>query len=73
MFYSGYPALMGNLCAGYFLHTVSLSIVRNSKNPEKNNRDLFWGYFLVFISYCIVGVLGYIGYTGVDFKTYEDF
>ena len=70
MFYSGYPALLGSLCAGYFLHTCSLSIVRNSANPEKNNRDLFISYFLVFISYAICGVFGYIGYIGYDFKSY---
>ena len=74
MFYSGYQlgyaALLGSLCAGYFLHTCSLSIVRNSANPEKNSRDVFISYLLVFISYAICGVFGYIGYIGYDFKSY---
>lgn len=70
LFYHKYPSLLGILCAGYFLHTCSLTIVRNSKNPEKNTRDVFIGYLLVFISYAICGSLGYIGYMGVNFASY---
>ena len=70
LFYNKYPALLGILCAGYFLHTCSLSIVRNSANPEKNTRDVFLGYLLVFISYAICGALGYIGYIGFSFASY---
>jgi hypothetical protein len=39
-------------------------------NPQNNTRDLFWGYFLVFISYATVGVMGYIGFIGFDFRNY---
>jgi len=70
LFYSNYPQLLGVLCAGYFLHTCSLSIVRNAKNPEKNTRDVFIGYLMVFFSYAICGTLGYIGFMGVDFADY---
>lgn len=70
LFYGNYPQLLGVLCAGYFLHTCSLSIVRNSKNPEKNTRDVFIGYFMVFVSYAICGSLGYIGFMGVNFASY---
>jgi len=59
-----FPPLLGILCTGYFLHTVSMDIIRKSKTPEKAGRDMFWGYFLTFISYCIVGTLGYIGFMG---------
>ena len=45
----------------------SLSIVRNAKNPEKNTRDVFIGYVLVFFSYAIVGSLGYVGFMGEKF------
>lgn len=62
--------MLGILCSGYFLHTCSLSIVRNSKYPEKTNRDIFLGYFMVFCSYAIVGALGYIGYMGTNFSDY---
>jgi len=65
LFSGNFPVLLGVLCAGYYLHTCSLNIIRNSKNPEKNTRDVFMGYLLVFISYAICGSLGYIGYLGV--------
>ena len=70
LFYKNYPQLLGVLCAGYFLHTCSLSIVKNAKNPEKNTRDVFIGYLMVFFSYAICGSLGYIGFMGVDFSHY---
>ena len=68
LFNSNYPPLLGIMCAGYFLHTCSLSIVRSSKNPEKNTRDVYIGYLMVFISYAICGSLGYIGFMGTDFS-----
>ena len=52
------------------MHTCALSITRSAKNPEKVTRDLFIGYLLVFISYALVGALGYIGFIGVYFKGY---
>jgi solute carrier family 38 (sodium-coupled neutral amino acid transporter), member 9 len=65
-----FSPLAGILCTGYFLHTCSLPILRSSKNPENNTRDLFWGYFLVMISYVICGCLGYIGFTGINYASY---
>ena len=70
LFYGNFPQLLGVLCAGYFLHTCSLSIVNSSKNPEKNNRDVFIGYLLVFISYAVCGSFGYIGFMGQEFSGY---
>ena len=67
MFNLNFAPLAGDLCTGYFLHTCSLSVLRASKNPENTNRDLFLGYFLVFISYAIVGLFGYIGFIGSEF------
>ena len=57
-----FPGLMGILSGGYYLHNISLPIVKNSKNPENNLRDLFLGFFLVFLSYSICGMLGYVGF-----------
>ena len=68
MFNSNFAPLAGTLCTGYFLHTIAQPVLRQSKNPEKNNRDLFIGYFLVFLSYALVGVFGYIGFVGYDFR-----
>ena len=70
LFYGNYPQLLGVLCAGYFLHTCSLSIFRNMAHPEKKSRDLFIGYFMVFISYAVCGALGYIGFMGASFSAY---
>ncbi len=55
---------MGILGGGYYLHNISLPIVRNSAKPENNVRDVFLGYFLVFISYSLCGFFGYYGFTG---------
>jgi len=57
---------MGILGGGYYLHNISIPIYRNSKNPEKNLRDIFLGYFLVFLSYSICGVLGYYGFSSYE-------
>ena len=64
LFSGGFSALMGTLCTGYFIHQCSLPIIENAAEPEKNYRNVFFGYFFVFITYCIVGNLGYIGFTG---------
>jgi len=67
-----FAPLAGDLCTGYFLHTCSLSVLRSSKNPEKTNRDLFLGYLLVWISYSVVGLFGYIGFMGYSFRDFFD-
>jgi len=33
-------------------------------------RDLFWGYFMVMVSYLASGALGYIGFLGIKFEDY---
>lgn len=70
MFSTQFSSLAGCLGTGYFLHTCSLPILKANRNPENNTRDLFWGYLMVFISYATVGVMGYIGFMGFDFRTY---
>lgn len=67
---SGFPPLMGILGGGYYLHNITLPIIRNSKNPENNKRDVLIGYFLVFISYIVCGSLGYYGFSGSYFFDY---
>jgi len=61
---------MGILAGGYYFHNISLPVIRNSRNPENNVRDVFIGYFLVFISYVACGVLGLYGFTGSSFEDY---
>jgi len=56
---------MGILGGGFYLHNMSLPIYRNSKKPENNVRDIFIGFFVVFLSYAILGIFGYIGFSSV--------
>jgi len=70
LFNSNFSPLAGILCAGYFLHSYSVPILRSSKNPEKNHRDIFLGYLFVFLSYAVCGTMGYIGFVGYGFKDY---
>jgi hypothetical protein len=67
LFNSNVSPIAGILCAGYFLHTISLPIIRSSAAPEKVMRDVFIGYIAVFISYLVCGSLGYIGFMGFSF------
>ena len=63
------PALLaGTLSMGFFCHTAILPILKNNKNQEKNIRDLFLGYIFVGFVYIFCGVLGYIGFSGKEFK-----
>jgi hypothetical protein len=64
---------MGMLSGGFYLHNITLPIIRNSANPKSNVRDVFIGYFLVFISYSVCGTLGYFGFTGEYFINQPDF
>jgi len=66
---SHFAVLMGILGGGFYFHNISLPVIRNSKNPENNERDVLIGYFLVFLTYCFAGVLGYYGSVGETFST----
>ena len=67
---NNFTPLAGVLGIGYFLHPVSIPIARNSKNQKNNERDLFWGYTLVFLSYILIGFTGYFGFSSVSFKDF---
>jgi hypothetical protein len=67
LFSSNFAPLMGILGGGYYLHNITLPIIRNSANPKNNARDVFIGYFLVFISYTLCGIMGYFGFSGTYF------
>ena len=68
LFNSQFSNLAGILCAGYFIHQCSLPIIARAKEPEKNIRNVFIGYFMVFTCYAVVGTLGYIAFAGSSFK-----
>jgi hypothetical protein len=63
------PSMMaGTLTLGFFSHSFVLSMFKNNANQENNKRDLFFGYCLVSFTYVSVGVLGYIGFSGINFQ-----
>jgi amino acid permease len=70
LFNADFSPLAGALGIGYFLHTVSLDIVRNNANQEKNERDVFLGYLLVGFTYISVGIMGSIGFVGSYFSEF---
>ena len=70
MINSNFTPLAGVLGIGYFLHPVSVPIVRNNEIQKNNERDLSRGYLLVFLSYIIIGIFGYLGFSGVIFTEY---
>ena len=67
LFNTNFSPLAGQLGIGYFLHTVSIPIIKNNEKQENNERDVFLGYVMVAASYILVGVMGYIGFMGIIF------
>ena len=61
--------ISGALSLGFFCHSVILSIMKNNRNQENNQRDLFIAYILVTLTYIIIGIMGYIGFSGSDFSS----
>lgn len=65
--------LAGVLSLGYFSHSFVLPVLKNNMHQENNKRDLFIGYILVMLTYLIVGIMGYIGFSGEYFKDSGEF
>ena len=70
LFGTAYAPLMGILGGGFYCHNMSLSIVANAKHPEHNNRNILAGFFLVFLTYSVIGVTGVYGFTGSNFEAF---
>ncbi|XP_012062936.1 PREDICTED: sodium-coupled neutral amino acid transporter 9-like [Atta cephalotes] len=51
-----FPALTGLLAMSFFIHNIVINIMQNNRNQEKNGRDLTIAYFLVTLTYIIIGV-----------------
>jgi len=65
--------LAGMLSLGFFSHSIILPILKNNEKQENNRRDLFIGYLLVCFTYIFIGITGYIGFSGKEFKgRFED-
>ena len=61
--------LAGTLSIGLFSHSIILPLMKNNRKQENNQRDLFIGYILVTLTYIIIGLMGYIGFSGSDFSS----
>ena len=68
LFASQYARLMGILGGGFYLHNISLPIIARNPNPKTNERDLFIGYFMVFLTYITFGIVGYLGFSAEEYK-----
>ena len=60
--------ITGTFSIGMFCHSVILPLMKNNKKPENNQRDLFFGYVCVTLTYIIIGIMGYIGFSGSDYS-----
>lgn len=70
MFNSNFAPLAGMLGIGFFLHPIALPIVRSNRNQRNNERDVFLGYLFTFLSYLVIAIFGYIGFSGSYFTEY---
>jgi hypothetical protein len=70
LFNSQFTPLMGILGGGYYFHNMSLSMLHNAEKPEHNTRNIAIGFFLVFLTYSLIGVLGVYGFTGQAFSEF---
>jgi len=71
LFNTNFSPLAGVLGVGFFLLPLTVPIVRNNLLQEHNERDVSYGYFLVFLSYASIGLFGYFGFMGVYFSEYD--
>jgi len=58
--------LMGTCSLGFFAHSIIMPIMKNNEKQENNTRDLAFGYLLVVLTYIILGLSGYIGFSAKD-------
>ena len=61
--------LTGSLSMGFFSHSVILPLIKNNKIQENNQRDLFLGYLCITLTYIIIGIFGYIGFSGSEYSS----
>jgi sodium-coupled neutral amino acid transporter 9 len=62
--FKGTAVLPGILSMAYFVHSAVTTLVKDNRNQENNARDLGIAYFLVFITYTILGLVFYLAYPG---------
>lgn len=62
--FKGTAILPGILSMAYFVHSAVTTLVKNNRYQENNARDLGIAYFLVFITYTVLGLVFYLAYPG---------
>ena len=67
LFGSDISKLSGMLPLGFFSHNLVLPIMKNNRYQENNRRDVFLGYLMVCVSYILMGIAGYIGFSGSSY------
>jgi sodium-coupled neutral amino acid transporter 9 len=50
--------LIGVFSLAYMVHNAVTGMMKNSKDPLKNSRNLLVAYLIVFSKYCILGIFG---------------
>jgi len=65
--------IAGVLAVGYFIHPCVIPVIRKSSIQKNQERDIIYGYCLVFLSYFSVGIAGYIGFMGIEFAEYAKY
>jgi len=71
LFAPRFTPLLGILGGGFYFHNMSLSILKNAERPEHNVRNVAIGFFMVFLTYSLVGVFGVYGFLGTQFSQFS--
>ena len=50
--------LLGIFSLAYMVHNVIGGMMKNTKNPENNSRDIFISYIVAFFKYTLLGIFG---------------
>ena len=54
--------LTGALCMGLFMHVAVITVTRNNRHQENNERDLTIGFILAVFTYFFIGTLIYVSF-----------
>jgi len=61
---TGTIILSGFLTGAYENHATMITMVKSNKDLKNNSRDIFVGFFLVFLTFVIIGCTFYLTYPG---------
>jgi hypothetical protein len=62
--------LAGVLAIGYFMHPLVIPVIRRTSVEKNYERDVSYGYTLIFLSYFLVGLFGFFGFQGNYFNEF---